>query len=149
MNTKDTEKTEALDRLREIVPVGATLRTILRHRTASGMSRSISVIYVSPDSTVFDLDYWIATAGIAKMDRVHGGLKMGGCGMDMGFALVYNLGRALYRAGVPCTGHDRTGKGDGRRRLRCHSNDHANGDRVYRRGRKHEDGGYAFGQQWL
>jgi hypothetical protein len=27
------------------------------------------------------------------------GITVDGCGMDMGFALVYNLGRALYRDG--------------------------------------------------
>ncbi len=71
------------------------------------------------------------------MDRKNWGVKMGGCGMDMGYHLVNNLGYALFPNGVPCTGED------------CPSNDHNNGDRDYTAGKLHRDGGYAFRHRWL
>jgi hypothetical protein len=58
---------------------------------------------------------------------------MGGAGMDMGFALVYNLSRSLYPNGFDCIGES------------CPSNDHVNG---YNRSH-HADGGYALQQSWL
>ena len=136
----------ALDTLREILPTGSIVRTILRHKSASGMSRSISAVFIAKDGTVGELDYPIVRAGLGKFDSIHGGIKMGGCGMDMGFSLVYGLSRALYPTGHPCTGHDRKGP---RGAVRCPSNDHSNGDRIYRRGKMHADGGYALNQAWL
>ena len=76
---------------------------------------------------------------------------MGGCGMDMGFALVYNLSSALYPNGFPCTGS--TGYTKTYRKAkqpRCTSNHHSNGDSVYQKGKLHEGGGgYALNQTWL
>lgn len=40
-------------------------------------------------------------AGVGeRWDNDLGGVRVGGCGMDMGFALVYDLGRTLYPKGV-------------------------------------------------
>ena len=65
-----------------------------------------------------------------------------GCGMDMGFELVYNLGYALWPNGYTCTGDSKEfGK-------RCRSNEHSNGDRNYQP-HHHTDGGYAFRQEWI
>lgn len=42
-----------------------------------------------------------ARAGVGqRWDNDLGGIRIGGCGMDMGFALVYDLGRVLYPKGV-------------------------------------------------
>lgn len=65
------------------------------------------------------------------------GLTVGGCGMDMGFHLVYNLSRVLFPSGFECIG-----KG-------CPSNDHSNGDRNYEPHRHTGDGGYAIKHRWL
>ena len=65
------------------------------------------------------------------------GLIVGGCGMDMGFEIVYNLGRTLWPDGAPCVGE------------KCQSNDHHNGDWDYTAGKLHRDGGYALKHQWL
>lgn len=59
-----------------------------------------------------------------------------GCGMDVGFSLVYNLGWVLFPNGFECVGE------------RCPSNDHSNGDRDYSP-HHHSDGGYALRQRWL
>lgn len=138
-----TEAEETLHALRELLPVGATLHTIERHVSSSGMSRSISVIYVDKDGGVHDLDWLVFRAGVGTFDQRHRGIKMAGAGMDMAFALVYNIGRALYPDGVPCTGRNRDTAT--RNVAVCHSNDHSNErEAFYSRKRKHSDGGYAF-----
>lgn len=144
MSTKLTkaqiaERDDAIKELRKIVKPGATLRTILRHTSRSGMSRSISVVTSSKRGEVRHLDYLIARALGDKIDPIHDGIKIGGCGMDMGFALVYNLSVTLYggRRGYACLGD------------RCPSNSHTN-DRCAPRGKgvRHNDG-YAISQRWL
>ena len=78
------------------------------------------------------------------------GVVVGGVGMDMGFHLVYSLGRALYPEGVPCTGSNGWTKSGRPSKLNaCQSNDHLNGDRTYSKSKTHSDGGYAFRQVWL
>jgi hypothetical protein len=132
------EQAEALDELRAALPPGSTVSTIVRHVTSSGMSRSISPVICS-DGRPWDLTYLAVRAGAGSgFDQRNGGVRMGGCGMDMGFALVYELARKMYPDGFPCTGD------------RCPSNDHSNGDRDYTPGHVvHRDGGYAISQTWL
>lgn len=161
------DEIEMQDRLRAILVPGSVVRTILRYRSNSGMSRAISAVVHTADG-VQDLDWMIARCGFDfRFDNKHGGIKMGGCGMDMGFALVYSLSRSLYPNGYKCSGHDGSG-----RKPSCRSNDHMNYrpwlvqgdyDRVnggwigrvenpkknYSRGRKHNDGGYALSHAWL
>ena len=140
-----TEPTYETDEeyLRRLFPVGSTARTILRHASDSGMTRWISVL--GPDDR--DVSRTVASVLGLRLGARHSGIKVEGCGMDMGFHLVYSLSRTLYPQGHPCTGHDRNGPRGARR---CPSNDHSN-DRTmsYRRGRKHRDGGYAINQTWL
>ena len=144
-----TEQTEALDTLREMLTPGTTVYTNVDHVSKSGMSRRISA-YIVEDGSIRDITWLISRAGIGKLHR-EGGIVMGGCGMDMGFALVYNLGSALYPNGFPCTGS--TGYTKTYRKAknpRCMSNHHSNGDSVYRKGKMHKGGGgYALNQTWL
>ena len=143
-----TDKTEALDTLRDLLTPGTTVYTNADHVSRSGMSRRISA-YIVDDGSTRDITWLISRAGIGKLHR-EGGIVMGGCGMDMGFALVYNLGSALYPNGFPCTGS--TGYTKTYRKAkhpRCMSNHHSNGDRVYRKGKLHTGGGYALNQTWL
>lgn len=157
---KRTEQAEALARLRDWLKPGDTVYTILRHRSASGMSRSISCVGIGPDTDgerrIFDYDYNVARALGYSIDRDRAGVKVSGAGMDMGFHIVYNLSRILFPDGYGCTGAG------------CHSNDHSNGDRDYTphkdEGERigadgtlctchathwHRDGGYALSQRWL
>jgi hypothetical protein len=81
-----------------------------------------------------------------------GGLGVGGCGMDMGFHLVYSLSRALFPTGFGCIGRVTNAKGE--RTAWCNSNDHHNGDRDHtrhttRRKHWHRDGGYALVHRWM
>lgn len=141
---------EAIAKLRDLLSPGDTVQTILRHRSRSGMSRSISPVVNGED-----VSYLVAPACGLSFDRKHGGVRMGGCGMDMGFALVYDLSRALWPEGHGCIGQLPSGGS-------CPSNDHSNGDRDYTphpgcgkpdaRGHRdhwHSDGGYALRHRWL
>jgi len=139
------EREEARERLLEWLKPGDTVYTILRHVSASGMTRHISVVkpYVREGDGEIDflhLDYNVARALGEReaRNRLGGrdGIKVGGCGMDMGFHLVYSLSRALWPEGHECIG---TG---------CPANDHTNGDRDYTP-HHHNDGGYCLNQRWL
>jgi len=139
---QQAEAIEAQEALRAIFPVGSTARTILRHVSQSGMSRSISVVTGDAE----DVTWLVRRALGERFDDRHGGIKVGGCGMDMGFHLVYGMSRTLYPNGHDCTGSD--GRDGG---VRCPSNDHSNdrGARDYSTTRHHESGGYAVSQRWL
>ena len=129
------ERQEAAESLRALIAPGDTIYTILRHVSRSGMSRSIS-LYAIRDGKPRWLDGYAAKVTERALDRLHDGIKIGGCGMDMGFALVYNLSRALWPDGHTCIGEG------------CPSNDHGNGDRDYTP-HLHADGGYALRHQWI
>ena len=62
-------------------------------------------------------------SGIVAPDKT-GGLRVSGCGMDMGFHVVYNLGYALWPDGTPEPHGTRNGAPD-------------------------SDGGYALKHRWL
>ena len=103
MATKQqTERTEALDRLREWVKPGDTVYAIIRHVSASGMQRTIQLVAFTcqdgkPEPVFIGGN--VATALGYTWDGAHNGMKVRGAGMDMGFALVYELGQALYHDG--------------------------------------------------
>jgi hypothetical protein len=144
------ESAEAIEKLRATLKPGDTVSTVLRHVSRSGMQREISLFIGECER----IDWLVARALSDRIGK-HDGIVATGCGMDMGFSLVYNLGRTLWPDGVPCSG-----KG-------CQSNDHSNGDRDYTphanhpqvckdnpetcTGAKHwhGDGGYAFRHQWI
>ena len=66
------------------------------------MSRNIVPAIPDPDfpGEVRDLSHLITRAGIGSRPRGNGsGVTMRGAGMDMGFALVYNLAHALHGDG--------------------------------------------------
>ena len=87
------------DELRKILQPGQTVYTILRHVSASGMSRRISLTTIH-DGELRRLDNLVADL-LDYRQHKHEGLIVTGCGMDMGFGLVYNLGAALWPDGTP------------------------------------------------
>lgn len=151
---------EHLETLRGILKPGDTVHTVLRHVSSSGMSRRIDLYKVEHDGPRYGTDlrfltgYAAAVLGYRWDDRngKHG-LVVGGCGMDMGFHVVYSLARVLFPDGYGCIG-----KG-------CPSNDHSNGDRDWTphgngmtphlravligADHWHRDGGYALRQRWI
>lgn len=74
-----------------------TVYTILRHVSQSGMSRDISVKTLE-DGQLRDITYTVAEALGKKIKDRNGQrvIRVSGCGMDMGFHLVYSLSATLY-----------------------------------------------------
>lgn len=95
MNAKTTIANEAKDHLLEVLKPGDTCNTILRHVSKSGVARAISVL--TSDNT--DITYWVARLLDYRIDQKNGGLRVQGCGMDMGFHVVYSLARRLWPTG--------------------------------------------------
>jgi hypothetical protein len=89
-----SEQSEAREKLREMLPPGTVVSTIVQHVSRSGMSRSIKCV-IAFDGEVRDITGYVALALGAKRDR-YWGIKRVGCGMDMAWDLVYCLSRALY-----------------------------------------------------
>lgn len=120
-------RAQAISDLRDMLPPGSTVRCVLRHVSSSGMTRRISLFVVAGGS-LQSLDY---LAALVLGDKQHkdGGIVVSGCGMDMGFHLVYNLGRVLYPEGfdLPPGTRGRNGDTSGR----------------------DSDGGYAFRSSWV
>jgi hypothetical protein len=97
---EQAERQKAIDQLREWIKPGDTVYTILDSVSRSGMSRQIRVVvpYTREDSTIDHLhpNWSVAKAIGARLAKKGDGIVMGGCGMDMGFALVYELSQTLY-----------------------------------------------------
>lgn len=129
--------TAARDLLRDLIPPGTTVYTaLLGEPSRSGMARTIA-LYVMQDNEPRWITWTVATALRERWDDRREGIRVTGAGMDMGFALVYDLAHTLYPEGFPCTGD------------RCPSNDHSNGMREHGPGIRHTSGGYALRHRWL
>jgi len=72
--------------------------TILRHRSASGLSRDISLFYDSPEG-IRPITHTAARALGDKVISSNGfnAIRQQGGGMDLGFNLVYNLSALIYK----------------------------------------------------
>jgi hypothetical protein len=81
-----------LDKILRDIP-SDTIYTVLRHVSSSGMQREISVKMIDADR-IIHLDYLVSTALGLKQGK-HNGIVVRGCGMDMGFHIVYNILRAV------------------------------------------------------
>lgn len=153
----DAEKQEAVRQLREWVKPGDTIYTTLERVSRSGMQREIRLYKIHDNEPQWLSGYASKALGMRRGKR--DGIVVGGCGMDMGFHLVYALSHVLFPDGFGCIGE---GNGYG---TRCPSNDHSNGDRDYTMnhcdGREkiahthdngchwHRSGGYALRHRWL
>lgn len=123
------QQTEAVAKLREWIKPGDTVYTVLRNVSRSGMSREIGVVLMRKDGGTLHPNYLVSEALSIRMGK-RDGIIMGGCGMDMGFELVYCLGRVLFPKGF-----DTTLPGTRAR----------NGDKS-----GHDaDGGYALRHEWI
>jgi hypothetical protein len=78
--------------------------TMLTYVSRSGMSRSIKLLYVR-DNTIYQVPGKLIENLGYKYDKKNGGHKIGGCGMDMGFALVYDFCRHYYSDGYKLSHH--------------------------------------------
>src|SRR4029434_1824892 len=96
------EMAESMKSLREVLADIDVIYTDVVHVSASGMFRCIRPFIITEERRPWDLTYLVARAGIGKASERHGGIEMGGTGMDMGFALVYEIGRGVHGDGAPC-----------------------------------------------
>jgi hypothetical protein len=93
-------------RLLQILAPGATVVTIVRHVSKSGMSRAIDAYtYVTDETTgrvsLLWLSPLVAKATGLKFSDTHEALWVSGCGMDMGYHVVNCLSRALSDPEAP------------------------------------------------
>jgi hypothetical protein len=94
---QEKERAQAL--ILDLLDTGAdrpTIYTILRRVSASGMSREISLKAIK-SGQVYDITYSAGVLLDMKLTKnSYNALKVNGCGMDMGFHLVYNLASVLF-----------------------------------------------------
>jgi hypothetical protein len=154
---KSIERQQAVDALKEQLRPGDVVYTTLKHVSRSGMMRSINVHLIRDNQPQW-IARRVATAIDFSFDDKRGSIKVQGCGMDIGFEVVYNLGRVLFPNGFgeKCSECDQ----------RPTSPEHAKAVRVVGsvghhvhackfRGRNGDpsgwdnDGGYALQQCWM
>lgn len=99
--SKEEEKEYLLKLFKSLkVEEGDKIRvyTILRYVSNSGMLRIID-FFVIKDNMPINIMGSVETLLDYKMDKKIMGLRISGCGMDMGFHSVYRLSYALYGEG--------------------------------------------------
>jgi len=101
--TKKQQKQESYDYAKKqlleyFVTEGDTIYTVLRSVAPSGMSRTMS-LKVAKNGKILDLTYYASVVLDYPLVEVNGSraIRVGGCGMDMGFHAVYSLSRVLFR----------------------------------------------------
>lgn len=136
---KRKAKTYLLDLFSEDIAAGKppVVYTVLKHVSRSGMLRKIDAFYIK-DNVPVTLNFYIEKLGLFKRHKNNDDIVVHGCGMDVGFEVVYTLSSVLYRDGFICLGE------------RCRSNAHANGDHSRSRdvSHRHDSGGYLLVQKW-
>jgi hypothetical protein len=154
MKYSQKEKDDVREQLLTLLPPGAVVYTRLNHVSRSGMSRSITP-YVIIDNLPYGLAYYFCVLEDQSLDR-YDGVNVSGCGMDMGFHLVYNISYRLYPEGfgIPmfatkeCKGAGKVPKTKAEAEkllalgyFSCGRNGDSSGWDT--------DGGYALSQNWL
>ena len=125
---KDTEN--ELEYLRSILKPGSKVYTTVKSVAKSGMSRTMT-LHVVLDGEIRSITYSAAVV-LADPLQKDGTIRVNGCGMDMGFHIVYCLSRRLFPDGfIPAE----AGKQYGRNRAPATELD--------------KDGGYALEQRWI
>ena len=120
------KKAKSLEFLRRTLKPGDTVKTVLMHVSRSGMYRVIKVMTDGGEDISWDVANVLGWP--LKEARTYSrGIGAGGCGMDMGFHLVYTLSSYLFPKGFKVDGVGRDGDTSG-----------------------HDtDGGYALKQRWI
>jgi len=107
--------------LLEFIQPGTKVYTVCDSVAKSGMSRKIRC-FVVRDNQISDITYSVSVVTGIKING--GALSVPGCGMDMGFHVVYTLGACLWPSGTDKPHGERNGEDD-------------------------STGGYALKQSWL
>lgn len=121
---------EAKSYLLAILKPGTEVCTSVKSVAKSGLSRTMR-LFVTVDGRIADVT-WHAAVLMGDPVQKDGSIRVHGCGMDMGFHIVYTLSRQLFPDGfVPAE----AGKECGRNGTPATELD--------------KDGGYALKQRWL
>lgn len=102
--TNKEKKQASIHALQQMIQEGDTLYTTCDHVSRSGMTRHLTVRSLLPSDRgarqidVLNFNYLISEALAWPLTKDRS-LKVGGCGMDMGFHLVYTLSRVLFDDG--------------------------------------------------
>ncbi len=99
---KEQGRQESISYLKSMLNKDDIIHTQLCHVSQSGMTRHIKVRLIR-DNIPLDLSFHTSRAldwAMAK-DKFgdRNGIRVGGCGMDMGFHMIYTLARVLYGDG--------------------------------------------------
>ncbi|OAM89712.1 hypothetical protein OH491_16465 [Termitidicoccus mucosus] len=94
LTPKQADREQAIGYLKESLRPGDTVYVILRHVSKSGMSRLID-LYLIKNGRPFRITWTAAKALELTYDRRQESLRINGCGTDVGFEAVYNLGWAV------------------------------------------------------
>lgn len=97
MKVSKEDKDTAIKNLREILAKDDRVYGIIRSVARSGLSRTIDFYVIKNNQPVYLSGYMSKVLGLAQDKR--GALKVAGGGMDMVFATVYDLSRALFDNG--------------------------------------------------
>jgi hypothetical protein len=97
---KEDIKAQTVETLKEVFPVGCTAYTSLIDCSKSGMTRWIKVIKIE-DNRPYFYSHAISTLLDCKHETRNGSncVRVKGCGMDMGFHLIYTLSSILHGDG--------------------------------------------------
>jgi hypothetical protein len=105
-------KQQCITELKALIKPGSIVSTLLKNINSSGMQRQISFYIVDPrDNEINNIDYYLAIITDTKQSK-SGALTVNGCGMDMGFSVVYNLGSILWPTGTDTPHGTRNGEPD-------------------------------------
>ena len=75
-----------------------TIWVLCRHVSSAGATRVLS-FFVVKDNTIICIDWFLQDFLGYKSHKKFDGVVVKGCGMDMGFHVVYSLSRKLYDDG--------------------------------------------------
>ncbi len=101
----------AIDELRAMLKPGDVIYTTLNHVSRSGMMRVID-LRVMRNNEPLRISWSVAQAIGYTYNTKYEGVRIDGCGMDMGFSLVYTLGSVLWPDGTPEPHGTRNGEPD-------------------------------------
>lgn len=91
-----SEIAQSTERLTKLLTPGTVVYCVNRHTSRSGMMRHIDFYIMANNEPVY-ISKSVATVLGMSMAPRDNGIKVGGCGMDMGFSVVYNLSATIFR----------------------------------------------------
>lgn len=90
------EREEAIKELKTLIKPLDSVYTTVTKVSRSGMSRRIRV-FIMRKNEPREITHLVAMA--LNLKRNEYGLNIGGCGMDMGFKVVYDMGSVMFPKG--------------------------------------------------